>query len=242
MTATMSITDDSPNDAQQERPYSIDLSLELERQLDDECLSPSTPADPTRPQSLDPQVLAHIITNLRSSLAEATRHRNELSQLLSQIQARENDLTDTLAHMTDKCSKLQDEVDTAKSKAMDDENTISVLRTKVEESRYVAPILRPAQQSPLRPGGVSCGFSPRVEGRAMSHRDWISPGPVSQPWQLHSHRNGPRSHPSPARALAGSMRIGAFHRFQTRVSQSSTVAHHKAVLVPPALPSPTTQC
>jgi hypothetical protein len=236
----MSTTGDGPSDAQQDRPYSIDLSLELERQLDDEF--PSTPADTTRPQSLDPQVLAHIVTNLRSSLAEATRHRDELSLLLSQIQARENDITDTLAHMTDKCSKQQEELDTAKSKAMDDENTISVLRTKVEESRYVTLILRPAQQSPLRPGGVSCASSPRVEGRAMSHRAWISPGLVSQPWRPHSHRNGPRSHPLLARALAGSMRIDAFHLFQTRVSESSTVAHRMAVLVPLALPSPTMQC
>lgn len=136
----MSTTDPIPIDAQ-ERPYSIDLTLELERQLDDESL-PDTPADTQRPQSLDPQVLAHIITNLRSSLSEATRHRDELAQSLAEMQARERDLTDTLAHMTDKCSTLQEELDTAKSKAKDDEDTISVLRTKVEESRYVALIPR----------------------------------------------------------------------------------------------------
>jgi len=135
-TSTMSTTDAIPIDAQ-DRPCSIDLTLELERQLDNESL-PSTPADAQRPQSLDPQVLAHIITNLRLSVSEATRHRDELAQSLAEIQARERDLTDTLAHMTDKCSTLQEELDTAKSKAKDDENTISVLRTKVEESRYVA--------------------------------------------------------------------------------------------------------
>ncbi|KAF8557743.1 hypothetical protein OG21DRAFT_184379 [Imleria badia] len=126
----MSVTDDT-----QERPYSIDLTLELERQLDNESLPPDTPADAQRPQSLDPQVLAHIVTNLRSSLAEAARRRDELAQSLSQIQAKEKDLIDTLAHMTDKCSKLQEGLDTANSKAKEDENTISLLRTKVEESR-----------------------------------------------------------------------------------------------------------
>lgn len=129
----MSTTDDN-----RERPYSIDLTLELERQLDNESLPPPTPsADTQRPQSLDPQVLAHIITDLRSSVTEATRQRDEFAEALSQIQAREKDLTDTLAHMMDKCSELQEDLDTANSKAKDDANTISVLRTKVEESRYV---------------------------------------------------------------------------------------------------------
>lgn len=135
----MSTPDDSANDAQ-ERPCSIDLTLELERQLDNESLPPSTPVDTQRPQSLDPQVLARIVTNLQSSLTEVTRHRDELANSLSQIQAREKDLTDTLTHMTDKCSILQENLNTANDKAKDDENTICVLRTKVEESRYVTPI------------------------------------------------------------------------------------------------------
>ncbi|KAG8220861.1 hypothetical protein J3R82DRAFT_2356 [Butyriboletus roseoflavus] len=130
----MSTTDDGANDVQ-ERPCSIDLTLELERQLDNESLPPPTPADAQRPQSVDTQVLAHIVTNLQSSLAEVTRHRDELANSLSQVQAREKDFTDTLTHMTAKCSRLQEELNTANDKAKDDENTISVLRTKVEESR-----------------------------------------------------------------------------------------------------------
>ena len=130
----MSSTDDS-----RERPYSIDLTLELERQLDNESLPPPTPsADTQRPHSLDPQVLAHIITGLRMSLTEVTRQRDELADSISQVQAREKDLTDTLSHMMDKCSKMQEGLDTANNKARDDENTISILRSKVEESRYVA--------------------------------------------------------------------------------------------------------
>ena len=128
------MSDDYP-----QRPYSIDLTLELERQLDNESLPPPTPsADQQRPQSLDPLVLAHIITDLRSSLRATTRERDELAALLSQLHVREKDLTDTLGHMTDKCSKLQEELDNSNTKARDDENTISVLRSKVEESRYVA--------------------------------------------------------------------------------------------------------
>ncbi|KAF8449125.1 hypothetical protein L210DRAFT_3388960 [Boletus edulis BED1] len=126
----MATTDDA-----QERPCSIDLTLELERQLDNESLPPPTPIEAQRPQSLDTQVVAQIVTNLTSSLAEATRHRDELATSLSRSRARENDLTDALAHMTDKCSQLQEGVDTAQNKAKDDENTISLLRTKVEESR-----------------------------------------------------------------------------------------------------------
>ncbi|KIJ20781.1 hypothetical protein PAXINDRAFT_106490 [Paxillus involutus ATCC 200175] len=130
---TVDDSNDQVNDAG--RPYSIDLTLELERQLDNESLPPPTPVDAKRPQSLDPQVLSHIITGLRASLADVTRQRDGLAQSLSEYQARENDLADTLAHMTDKCSKLQEEVDTANNKSKDDEDTISVLRTKVEESR-----------------------------------------------------------------------------------------------------------
>lgn len=233
----MSTTDDP-----QERPSSIDLTLELERQLDNESLPPPTPSDPERPQSLDQQVLAHIVTNLRSSLAEATRHRDELAKALSQLQAREKDATDTLAHMTDKCSQLQEQLDTANSKAKDDENTISLLRTKVEESRYVIPVLRRDQLTTLLPGGDSCGCNPRAEDKVRCQRHSIFPGLAWHPWQPLNHRSGRRLHRLPARPLAGSMRIGASRLFQIQASQSSMVAHHMAAPVPPPLPSPTMRC
>ncbi|KAG2344127.1 hypothetical protein BDR05DRAFT_1059365 [Suillus weaverae] len=117
------------------RPFSIDLTLELERQLDNES-NPNSPVDATgRPHSLDSHVLASIVTQLRLSLADVTRERDELSQTVVEVRAREAGTTDTLKHMTEKCSKMQEELDSARTKIKDDEDTISILRTKVEESR-----------------------------------------------------------------------------------------------------------
>lgn len=119
------------------RPYSIDLTLELEHQLESESLPPSSPADKGRPQSIDTNVLASIITQLRTSLTDVTRERDDLAKTLSEIQALEADMKDALANMSDKCYTLQDHLDKANERAKEDENTISVLRGKVEESRCV---------------------------------------------------------------------------------------------------------
>lgn len=117
------------------RPFSIDLTLELEHQLNNES-NPNSPVDATgRPHSLDSHVLASIVTQLRLSLADVTRERDELSQTVVELRAREAGTADTLGHMTEKCSKLQEELDNARTKIKDDEDTISILRTKVEESR-----------------------------------------------------------------------------------------------------------
>ncbi|KAG6335810.1 hypothetical protein ID866_3288 [Astraeus odoratus] len=117
------------------RPYSIDLTLELEQQLENESNPPSSPAATGRPQSIDTNVLASIITQLRTSLTDVTRERDELARSLSEIRAREADMKDALAHLSEKCSNLQDQVDKASEREKEDENTISVLRGKVEESR-----------------------------------------------------------------------------------------------------------
>lgn len=117
------------------RPFSIDLTLELERQLDNES-NPNSPVDAIeRPHSLDSHVLASIVTQLRLSLADVTKERDELSQTVVEVRAREAGTADTLGHMTEKCSKMQEELDNARTKIKDDEDTISILRTKVEESR-----------------------------------------------------------------------------------------------------------
>ncbi|KAG1876622.1 hypothetical protein DFJ58DRAFT_755290 [Suillus subalutaceus] len=108
------------------RPFSIDLTLELERQLDNES-NPNSPVDATgRPHSLDSHVLASIVTQLRLSLSDVTRERDELSQTVVELRAREAETADTLE---------QEELDNARTKIKDDEDTISILRTKVEESR-----------------------------------------------------------------------------------------------------------
>ncbi|KAI6149737.1 hypothetical protein BKA82DRAFT_997956 [Pisolithus tinctorius] len=116
------------------RPYSFDLTLE--QQLDNESLPPLSPAAATgRPQSVDTNVLASVITQLRTSLAEVTRERDELAKSLAEFQAREADVKDAIANMSEKCSNLQDQLDRANDRSKEDENTISVLRGKVEESR-----------------------------------------------------------------------------------------------------------
>ncbi|KAE9393472.1 hypothetical protein BT96DRAFT_829245 [Gymnopus androsaceus JB14] len=136
-----------PLSASQARPFSIDLSLELERQLDMESLPP-TPAHNASMQtqqsapvisqlrdSLDPDVLAHIISQLRRSLTDMTKERDDLVNLLSSAHSREAELQDALQHMTDKATNMEDDLMEARRKNKDDEEAISLLRTKVEESR-----------------------------------------------------------------------------------------------------------
>ncbi|EIW58724.1 uncharacterized protein TRAVEDRAFT_168455 [Trametes versicolor FP-101664 SS1] len=115
------------------RPTSIDLTLALERELDNESL-PNSP-NPPRPQSLDTHVLASIVTQLRLSLAEVTKERDTLSEQLAEAQTREGGLKEALEHVTDKCLRCENELEGAAAKRQEDEETISMLRTKVEESR-----------------------------------------------------------------------------------------------------------
>lgn len=134
--------------------YSIDFSLELERQLEMETtpVTPSFPLpsamhDETPPATdaqlqqekvdatLDPEILAHLITQLRNSLAEMTKERDELSRLLSESLNKEANLNDALQLMTEKATSMNEDLDVAKRKAREDEEAIALLRTKVEESR-----------------------------------------------------------------------------------------------------------
>ncbi|KAI0763742.1 hypothetical protein BD413DRAFT_432967, partial [Trametes elegans] len=115
------------------RPASIDLSLALERELDNESL-PSSP-NPPRPQSLDTHVLASIVTQLRLSLAEVTKERDTLAEQVAGVQAREDGLKEALDHVTEKCIRYETDLEAAANQRKEDEETISMLRTKVEESR-----------------------------------------------------------------------------------------------------------
>ena len=122
-----------------DRPHSIDLSLALERELDSESL-PNSPAKPEmrggRPQSLDTNVLASIVTQLRLNLEDITRERDSLKNELSETKFREENLKDALESITDKCLRTEAELTAAKAKQQEDEEAISMLRQKVEESRY----------------------------------------------------------------------------------------------------------
>jgi hypothetical protein len=130
------------------RHYSIDLSLELERQLDMESLPPtpaprqdhSKPHPPPMPMQMpdiDPHVLAHIISQLRHQLTDMTRERDDLLVMLSAAHTKEAELEDALQHITDKAMGLDEALSDARRKNRDDEEAISMLRTKVEESRSV---------------------------------------------------------------------------------------------------------
>ena len=135
-----------PPSAPHAKHFSIDLSLELERQLDMESYPPSpshiteghSQKDITRPttrESLDPHVLAHIIKQLRQSLLEVTKDRDELLEMVAISATHETELQDALQHMTDKATTMEVELSDARKKMQDDEDSINMLRTKVEESR-----------------------------------------------------------------------------------------------------------
>lgn len=126
--------------------FSIDLSLELERQLDMESDPPSpscmtegrSQQDSNRTmtrESLDPYVLAHIIKHLRQSLLEVTKDRDELLEMVAISTTHETELQDALQHMTNKATTMEVELSDARKKMQDDEDSINMLRTKVEESR-----------------------------------------------------------------------------------------------------------
>ena len=122
------------------RPSSIDLSLELERQLDAESL-PNSP-NPQQRQSLDTAVLVSLIGQLRSSLEDRTKERDALSAQLVEARTQEQGMREALEHVAEKCLHLENDLDAAVNQHKEDEETISMLRTKVEESRCAGLILR----------------------------------------------------------------------------------------------------
>jgi hypothetical protein len=128
------------------RPHSIDFSLELEHQLameENDSLPPMSPTHTTgRPQSLDPQVLASIVVQLRESLAAVTKERDDLLALTGGHLDREANLKDSLQLLTDRYEAAQEELSKAKETIKDQEENITMLRAKVEESRLVVSVSR----------------------------------------------------------------------------------------------------
>ena len=137
------------------RAHSIDMSIELEHQLQLEeefttttintttATTTNTTAAMLEPRavemdqrvSLDPVVLSGIVANLRESMEELTKERDVLADTLGQAHAREADLKEALALVTERCEKVEAEVEGLRKKSQDDEEAISLLRSKVEESR-----------------------------------------------------------------------------------------------------------
>jgi predicted nucleic acid-binding Zn-ribbon protein len=64
-----------------------------------------------------------------------TKERDDLLVLLSHANTKEAELQDAIQHITDKAMALDAALSDAKKKNRDDEEAISMLRTKVEESR-----------------------------------------------------------------------------------------------------------
>ena len=140
ITDTISHEDGFPaHDTDSARPHSIDLTLELERQLEAESL-PTSPVDPnhshSRSHSLDPQVLASIVTQLRLSLTDVTRERDELASLLTEVQNRESGLTEALHQTSEKYMKTEAELLAAQDRQKEDQDAIAMLRSKLEDSRW----------------------------------------------------------------------------------------------------------
>jgi len=149
--------------------FSIDLSMELERQLDNmEASPPNSPAaaagthgnmnalggdhsinvgqshdgdvasnDLVDKELLDPEILAHIVTQLRVSLSEMTKERDELAKMLARLNAEEANVKDALQLMTEKAMEAEEELGEARKRMKEDEEQIALLRAKVDESRCV---------------------------------------------------------------------------------------------------------
>lgn len=120
------------------RPHSIDLSIALEHQLEIDSL-PNSPtvarSGQDHSQPLDPEVLASIVTQLRLSLENVTKERDDLSNVLVEVQARETDLKQALHTVSERCLRLEGEVATLVEKNKEDQDAVTMLRSKLEDSR-----------------------------------------------------------------------------------------------------------
>jgi chromosome segregation ATPase len=118
------------------RPHSFDLTLELERQLAAES-RPSSPARPEgRPQSLDTHVLASLVTSLRINVADLSKERDGLSAALEAARGRVSDLSLEVRQLKGAQAERDTELAALRQKIRDDEESIVLLRSKVEESRF----------------------------------------------------------------------------------------------------------
>ena len=148
------------------RPHSFDLTLELERQLEADSL-PSSPARPEgRPQSLDTNVLASLVTSLRINIAELTKERDELSASLKDAHGRAEDLTSEVHQLKGAQAETDTELATLRQKVRDDEESIVLLRSKVEESRFelslLSNIMPLSHHCHLRKAAASCDCKLKV--------------------------------------------------------------------------------
>ncbi|GJJ11200.1 hypothetical protein Clacol_005432 [Clathrus columnatus] len=121
--------DPNPNRA------SIDLSMELERQLESEVDAGGPPLTKNQISSLDPNVLVHLVTQLRESVNHLNQEKEDLVKQLAESHLRIAEFKDTISLLTERCAGLEHDLEAARTKNKDDEEAISMLRSKVEESR-----------------------------------------------------------------------------------------------------------
>ncbi|EJT96575.1 hypothetical protein DACRYDRAFT_102839 [Dacryopinax primogenitus] len=127
-----------------DRRFSIEHALELERQLDaeDEDQGEVPNTKPVVPTVLDPDVLASIVIQQRTALAELTDERDELERALGKAHVVQSELHSQLSQVMEmlelerqRVSTITLELGAAREKATDDAESITMLRSKVEESR-----------------------------------------------------------------------------------------------------------
>lgn len=86
---------------------------------------------------MDQVVLASIVQQLQKDVENVTKERDKLQEQLIKAESDKQGLQETLDQLSPKYEKLKEELEHANEKMQDDEHAISMLRTKVEESRYV---------------------------------------------------------------------------------------------------------
>lgn len=127
---------DNEETLQQQRPHtrhghksSVDLALELERELDE---LENTASDPV---SLDTQVLSSLVTQLRQSVSELTQTRDDLISSLTQTKTESADRENNLSLADEREKDLKKKIDDLEEEKRADRATINLLRQNVEESR-----------------------------------------------------------------------------------------------------------
>ena len=111
------------------------MSLELEHQLESELISPTSSVPKEKHLSLDPTVLQGLVQNLRQALLEVTREKEDQAEQITEHVLREADLKHSYDMLVEECESYKSEVESLKKLNQDNEEAISMLRTKLEESR-----------------------------------------------------------------------------------------------------------
>ncbi|KZV60707.1 hypothetical protein PENSPDRAFT_659411 [Peniophora sp. CONT] len=134
---------------------SIDLSLELEHQLqlEDDASHPSS----SRPHSLDPHVLSALIKSLHAEVSKLTKERDELAGALGDSREREGDLREEVHRMMETHATMDEQMDELRHKNQEAEESIALLRSKVEDSRRA--LMRLQTENRRGPGNMSIDLS-----------------------------------------------------------------------------------